>query len=388
MKKLVFVLVLLLALLVQPALAVNDTAQADHIIEVMGGEIAFTTPEGFLCLTRETSASVFNRWGMSQREMMAYMEEYGIYALIYDLEAGPVYEVSITDTDSLDYDNANEIDLQMISAGTHKWLREQGYEVPMSDTYRSARHVYGMAETSYIYDDGYVEQRLLLYTCQNGYEVAVSLWPPEEQSAEMYRDDAKAFVDTLIITRKALPVTTEETPEGQFILRLSDIKLTFTPMDVRYCLTRESSRYLFDRLGYDVQQTLDYMERTGNYAILYDARRTVETNVFLLDSYGTQPYEDMTDWLVLAVEKKQIKDGGWTIKSCSLLEDSSMRFVRSLLCRTEEDGTTSWRLVYGCNLENLRLDISVIAHGEKTLEAVQAETDAFVRTTIYEETKD
>lgn len=77
------VMLLMLALLMfcVPALA-------EEIVELPDAVVTYTPPEGFYLLTRESSASVFNRIGLRQRDLLPWMEQNDVYAILYDLETG------------------------------------------------------------------------------------------------------------------------------------------------------------------------------------------------------------------------------------------------------------------------------------------------------------
>lgn len=78
MKRLLTILLLLTLIL--PARAETD-GEGNVVIALPEAELYFLPlEEGAPVLTRESSASEFNRLGMSQRELLPQMEAYGIYA--------------------------------------------------------------------------------------------------------------------------------------------------------------------------------------------------------------------------------------------------------------------------------------------------------------------
>ena len=79
--KRVMLLMLALLMLCVPALA-------EEIVELPDAVVTYTPPEGFYLLTRESSASVFNRIGLRQRDLLPWMEQNDVYGILYDLETG------------------------------------------------------------------------------------------------------------------------------------------------------------------------------------------------------------------------------------------------------------------------------------------------------------
>lgn len=76
MKKLA-ALLLILCLMPLFALAEMDE-DGDIVVSLDGAEFFFTPLEGCDGVSRESSASVFNRLGLSPRELLPMMEAYGV----------------------------------------------------------------------------------------------------------------------------------------------------------------------------------------------------------------------------------------------------------------------------------------------------------------------
>ena len=67
-------LCLLVLLLCAPVLA-------EEVVELPDAVVTYTPPEGFYRLTRESSASAFNKLGLSQRSFLRWMEQNDCYTI-------------------------------------------------------------------------------------------------------------------------------------------------------------------------------------------------------------------------------------------------------------------------------------------------------------------
>lgn len=382
MKKLSLLLALLL-LVMTPALASSPVTES-CTVNLDGADITFTPPENMLCLTMETSASVFNKWGLSQREMFAYMEAYGVIAVIYDLESDAVFEICAYPWDTIDYDDADDVTARLICAEILKDTRESGYEVASCDFYRNTGHAFVLLDTTYTYEDGYVEPALTFITCQNGYEVDIYAYPPEGEGTAAVKETAKQLADTVTIVPRLPEVTTEELPSGDFVLALENKRFTFTPIDIRFCVTRQSGSYAFNRMGYQRDAQLEIMEQRDIYAMLYDPNQRACVQVHIYQEMDAQDYAEVTDWLLAAAEKSRYVNLGWTVEEIELLSGCELDFVKAIVSCVREDGTVDRRMVYGTSFRDVRMEIQVFAAGEKILEMVEAQTDEFVRSITCE----
>lgn len=378
MKKWLSVLLALLLAGTTPALA-EQPAQETHTITTDMADVTFTVPEGMLCLTIESSVSEFNRWGLSQREFFAYMEDNGVIAVLYDLDTGDELHISVSPWDFFDLDDLYEEEILMVCAEIRMQLKEAGYLVRNRITHRDTGYTWLVFDTIRTYEDGFTKPTQILMTSQQGCLAEVYAYPAEEETTDALMDTAKALADSLVIQPPKLTVTTLELPDGDFLLIAGDTLLAFTPLDVRYYVTRESGSFAFDRMGYRREETLEDMAQHDIYAILQDRSQRVLVQVYVLDEPDAEDYAGMADWMMKAVETRWARDGGWTVHSSGILTESGLPFVKMTLSRTGEGGTVEYRMVYRTCLDGVRLEIDVFASGEKTLEMAEEQTDAFVR---------
>ena len=382
-----FLICCLLLLMLGMTFAVAEEQPAiEYEFTLPYAEITFALPEDMLCLTRETSASVFRKWNMEQREVWAFMEENDVYALIFDLVTGNEYQIVAYPWESEDYDVLMEKYERELCGNVYRDLSDIGYTVQTHGAYRSARHAYVFAETAITFEDGSTEQRCLYLTCQGRHNVEIYAYPLAGDITDTLRNQTRAIADSLSIVRLETPpegyytVTTQELPDGRFVLSTGDMAFTFTPIDIRYCITRESSQFMFNNMDvFDQTAMLKSMEEYNLYAMLFDHNRRARVQVHLYPYGGAQEYTDMSDWMVEAVEKLRFNEYGWTVHGCDAFETDGLMFGRTLVSVTREDGSEEWRLIYMTRHNGIEMEIQVLTSGRKIIEAVEGQTDEFVR---------
>lgn len=211
MKKL-FAVLLLVCLLPLCALA-ELTEAGDVVIALDGAEIFFTPIEGAHLLTRESSASVFNRLGLTQREMLLYMEDYDLYAMMFYGDAqGYMAEVQLCvyETTEMDFDELTAYAQDMNCEGVEATYIDGGYEVESVEMCHTLNgHSYVKTVASYMYEDGSVEHVVDFYTCQSGYGVQIVLFPYDGPATEAQIYLFEEFVDSLWVSEN-VPGGTDE----------------------------------------------------------------------------------------------------------------------------------------------------------------------------------
>lgn len=198
MKKL---MTLLLAGLL-PLCALAELGEdGDVTVTLPGAEFFFTPMEDSVLLTRESSASVFNRIGLSQREVVPYMEEYDVYAMLFDLALETEIQISASPTTDQDYDDMDEYGEMLTCESVRSFYEDQGYQVDSVEIYRAEDgHKYVKSIYAYTYEDGYVEYTLEYFTCQAGYAVFILLFPYEGAPTEAQILQGDTLADSLWMT--------------------------------------------------------------------------------------------------------------------------------------------------------------------------------------------
>lgn len=197
MKKL---LALLLCLLLPFAALAEMDEYGNMVVDLPGAQFAFVPIDGY-CLTRETSASVFNRLGMSQRDTFAYMQEYGVYAMNYD--EGLTVEIQVMAWESAgdDFDDMTGFGLEAMVTSLRQDYKGQGWQVNRAEPYRSPTgHVFVCCEGSASFEDGRTEYLTEYLTCQAGYAVSVTVYSLTGEYEPNQRLRGEELADSLWIT--------------------------------------------------------------------------------------------------------------------------------------------------------------------------------------------
>lgn len=199
MKKLIALLLLVCLL---PLCAAAEIWADDGVTVVLdGAEIFFTPIEGY-CLTRKSSASVFNRLGLSQREVVPWMEETDVYALLFNAALDTEIQISATPTSDMDFDDLNKFGLDMTCETIENLYIMQGYEVEsVGMCHTPDGHSYVEIVASYTYEDGYVAHMVGYFTCQSGYAVSVLLFSYEGALTEEQIFLCESVIDSLWVTK-------------------------------------------------------------------------------------------------------------------------------------------------------------------------------------------
>lgn len=183
-------------------------------------------------------------------------------------------------------------------------------------------------------------------------------------------------------------VVTEELDNGDFTLTTCGMKLTFTPIDVRFCLTRESSRYMFNNMGYYRDQIVPVMEDLNIYAMLYDRNQRTRVQVHIKEDVEGVCYSAESDWRISAIERVNAINNGWTVEENEIVALEGLKFARMLVVTQDANGSEEWRLLYTTYENGMSMEIQLTASGRKIIDMVEAQVDAFVRNIRVEKLQD
>ncbi len=189
---------LLLCLLLPLCASAEETKDGDFIVTLEGVSFTFTPPGG-ICLTRESSASVFGRAGLSQREVVPFMEEYDLYAIL--LDEAMTFEVQLTayPTDDADYDTMDEAAGETVVAAFRSVYEDMGCQVQSAGIYQG-EDGHKFVLTCYLYQyEGVTEYVAEYLTCQKGYAVVFTLLPYWGAATDDQITYASALADSLHI---------------------------------------------------------------------------------------------------------------------------------------------------------------------------------------------
>ena len=169
MKKLI-ALVLVLCLL--PLCAMAETVT----LPLADGTLTFDAFEGGYVLTAETSASVFNRLGMSQRELLAWMAEEDVDALLYDAALGCEVLISVYEEDGPALSSYTLEERQQICDSFRENYEQYGYIVHGVDIQKKGEFTCLYAYITLPYEDGSEENRIVYETLFGGYHLLMTMF--------------------------------------------------------------------------------------------------------------------------------------------------------------------------------------------------------------------
>ena len=201
MKKLI-AMMLMLCLLPLCALAELDE-DGDVTVTLEGAEFFFTPIEGAHLLTRESSASAFNRFGLRQYELLEHMENYNIYAMMYfgnAVQGSVEAQIAAYASVDTDFDEMNEYGETLMCESLKSAYIDQGHRVSAAEIYRAPEgHTFVRLSVAYDGDTG--EELLTVYiTCQAGCTVELRFFPFDGPLTEEQQAAAELLADSLWIT--------------------------------------------------------------------------------------------------------------------------------------------------------------------------------------------
>ncbi|MBQ2952880.1 MAG: hypothetical protein IJE07_04930 [Clostridia bacterium] len=198
MKKL---LAMLLLLFVLPCAALAELdGDGNVVVTLEDAQLFFTPPEGAYMLTLESSASEFNALGLSQREIIPWMEEYDLVVIFFDEAFGWEMHVQAYPCEYDDFDDLTTYALALEVSYLSSLYQEQGYEMLSIDGYLAPEgHQFICAQTLYTYEDGTPEPQVEYYTIQGNCVVSIYLMGYAEQLTDEQLAIAQAVADSLRI---------------------------------------------------------------------------------------------------------------------------------------------------------------------------------------------
>lgn len=171
----------LMALLV--LLMLGNTALAEEVIQLPDAVVTFTPLENAYLLTRESSASEFNRLGLSQRELLPWMEQYDVYAIMWDLETGGNFHVVLEPSEDEPLESMTDAERAEICAGYVAASEEGGYFGGEAEVYEGEAYLFIQLYTPMPDNAGVIHHVTTMYANQRGYFLLVKAFMPEKSGA-------------------------------------------------------------------------------------------------------------------------------------------------------------------------------------------------------------
>lgn len=198
MKKLAVLLVILCLL---PLCAVAEMDEDGDVVVTLDGAEFFFTPIVGHCITRESSASVFTRAGFSQRELLPWMEQNSVYALMFDETGAVQIQVVAYPAAETDFDEMNEFGETLMCENMAYSYTDHGYAVTSAEIYLAPEgHKFVRVAATYPEADGSLTSMVEYFTCQAGYGVSVCLFHAGGEATEAQLLMCEEVVDSLWIT--------------------------------------------------------------------------------------------------------------------------------------------------------------------------------------------
>lgn len=205
MKRLLTILLLLT--LVLPAMAEMD-GEGNIVIALPDAEMyVLPLEEGAPVLTRESSASEFNRLGMSQRELLPQMEAYGIYALLYDAALTTELQLRAYPTQEQDFSELTEYGEAMVCADIRNQYTEAGYDVRSAEMYSVPGGLEFVRLIARWTDETGAVQGVAVYlTVEAGYEVSLCVYADGEFPTQEQIDMGDMTADSIWLRSTVIEV--------------------------------------------------------------------------------------------------------------------------------------------------------------------------------------
>lgn len=181
------------------ALMLCAPALAEEVIGLPDAVVTFQPMEGMLCLTRETSASVFNRVGLSQREIVSWMEQSDAYAMMFDLATGSEVGLYLFTAEDDLLEDMTDAEREYLCQDMAEYYEQNGYEGVTTCIHEGAGGLWLQVTGLTWSTAGMPCHIVTLMSVRRGYHVQASLFMDGEDRSEMYLDRFLAMADSLRI---------------------------------------------------------------------------------------------------------------------------------------------------------------------------------------------
>ena len=163
-----------------------------------GASLAFNPGSGFVCLTRDTDASVYAAMGMDKDSALASMVEQNVYALLFDKACAAEVHICAVPVSHEDYDDMTGYPVAKLPANVKTDLMISGYEVHRCELMQNTGHRFVRAVISKTYADGASAYRVFYETCQANEQVFVNVLPYEDGPvSDALQQATDALVDSI-----------------------------------------------------------------------------------------------------------------------------------------------------------------------------------------------
>ena len=197
MKKLI---ALLLLICLMPLCAWAETAAcSDVVIPMEGAEVVFTPVKNSHLLTRESTEEEFEQLGQEYWDLIPWMDQYDVYALLFDADMTTEFQIIATETNKPSIEELTEAQEKRLFEERQYYYSGYHYTVTSAEFYQSPEGHKYIRVVAYYPLNGRKVYSVEYFTRYAGYEVSVFLLPYEDEVIQEHWDMAQALADSLRI---------------------------------------------------------------------------------------------------------------------------------------------------------------------------------------------
>lgn len=323
------------------------------VVPLADGQLTFTPFEGGHVLTKETSASVFNRLGMRQREVFAWMDEEQIDVLMYDQDFGCDVLLSVYETDQLGYETYGDEDRKRMCASFREHYEQYGYDVHDVSFRETEQFAFLTAFITLTYADGATESRFVYETCREGYSILMTMFVLDDHDPVEYANMASVLADSLryelhssAAILRAQGVTIRLTvPEG--------MTLHASPEELAITLSGDGSGEIIGCL----------QDPAGAWILLWRLDENAPGNMNRLSDAGVRS--------LYQARARTKKSAGCTVTLAEDHPESRQRYIRLAYEFDGEDGARWYAEEYYTKQAGWGVSVTAYSCGAELPEAVQ-----------------
>ena len=293
-------------------------------VPLADGTLTFETLPDGLCLTRESSASVFNRAGFSQRELVPLMEEHNIYALMLDTAGGCEVQIEVMEAAQPDYNTITPAQDASMLENFVSFNEQYGLDVQDYGMYDNGHHRFGWLVGAEMRENGAQQYRILYKTSHRDYLIEMVMFVYDPARLEHYAEMARMLVDSM-----------------QYTL-LDDLARFACGNAGIQCVLPEGMH-----LGADAADVLMPEAPYGEVVGCAEAEEWLL--VWQLDEQASGDMERLSDAGVRALYEARArskKNAGCTVTASADCADNRQRYIRTDYHFTDESGVTWYAVEY------------------------------------------
>lgn len=182
------------------SLRVRRTERAPVTIPRPDGMLTFSQLADGICLTQDSDASLFEEAGVSQQEMVPWMKERDLCAVMYDAANGCEVQIEVLAASPWDFNSLTpEQDATMLDELV-SYNEQYGIEVQDYGMYDNGHHRFGWLVGTEESEDGEPKYRIHYTTGYHDYLIELVVFVHEADRLEHYQAMARSVADSMQYT--------------------------------------------------------------------------------------------------------------------------------------------------------------------------------------------